>query len=63
MKLKPCPWCGKLPNESDIHRDSSNWLYFIRCFTCKAESPRVADRVEVIDRWNRRDGEAEVKNG
>ena len=55
--LKTCPWCGLLPNESDIRRDSGSWLYFIRCLVCKAESPRVANRVEVIDRWNRRDRE------
>ena len=63
MKLNPCPWCGLPPNESDIRRDSSTWLWFIRCLVCNAESLRVANRVQVIDRWNRRHEEMEVRDG
>lgn len=67
IELKPCPFCG---GEAHIRRTVDNRIleYYVSCFTCGAETSRVAylgDAIKDIDAitkavnyvtksWNRR---------
>ena len=58
MKLKPCPFCGREPNESKFQDESLwshniVWKYKIGCMDCDVQFVEE-DEEEVIESWNTR---------
>jgi Lar family restriction alleviation protein len=58
MKIKPCPWCGKIPelwDEEDPYSPGGPVVigYYIECSDCGL---RMSDEDEkkLIRRWNKR---------
>lgn len=58
VELKPCPFCGELPqlSERDFMGEYTVWAVECRAQECHAERVRVEDcsRAEAITAWNTR---------
>ena len=49
MKIKNCPFCGGKAYAAAIGAE-------VYCQSCRAIGPNARNRVEAIERWNKRDG-------
>lgn len=56
-KLKPCPFCGGVPELGESVLDSQA-IFFILCRSCAAQGGSTHTRESAAGLWNRRD----VKN-
>ena len=61
-ELKPCPWCGEIPDHYEgrpdpFHRYGSIWRIAHECNTeagLRIETPYYKTKDEAADSWNRR---------
>lgn len=50
-EFKPCPFCGS--TNIDISSDSY-YCYYVVCHECYNRTHECNNKVDVIERWNRR---------
>lgn len=50
VKLKPCPFCGKLHHEVSDYKP----VYRVECTFCGARTGNCSSEREAIEAWNRR---------
>ena len=59
-ELKPCPFCGDVPEISAWHdAEFKLWNVTIKCVECECEMDDIASDherayIKVLSRWNRR---------
>ena len=53
-KLKPCPFCGKVPS---VNQSAISELWHVMCDHCGASSTGKTTCAEAIEAWNRRESD------
>ena len=60
MVLKPCPFCGAVP-QTQINLEEDTFMYYIACCHCNLAGVRSYDKEIAIEKWNTRHYPADVQ--